>query len=302
MKKENCKKGLILKFLLAIALCCLPLEVNASTAPTIVDISVEALSDGIRAKCSFTGYDRNADYELQLYLVKVTATGEEHITYVDMQQTDSGEGSSEEASQQVETGVYKASVVFRATTEEGQVVINVKDSILYDVTKTEDGYEIIEHDPGEKVASSSGSKVIVSEGGNSCIHEFEYMVCEVATPDKDTLLAQQCLNCGDVLDYIEVANSAYQAFLQETCRQIEDAEQNTQVVIKTNRWISFNQSVSTAIMSRPDVEVKVEYLYKGDEYRVTIPAETDVIQLLDENGYCGFLYLAQVFGSEELTE
>ena len=40
----------------------------------------------------------------------------------------------------------------------------------------------------------------------------------------------------------------------------------------------------------------------GQKYEVTIPAGSDIVSLLDENGYVGFRYLDAVFGGKEITE
>jgi hypothetical protein len=52
------------------------------------------------------------------------------------------------------------------------------------------------------------------------------------------------------------------------------------------------------IAARPDTAVSVTYVYKGKKYKTVIPAGYPVLDLLDENGYCGFLYLNLIFGSE----
>ena len=54
------------------------------------------------------------------------------------------------------------------------------------------------------------------------------------------------------------------------------------------------------IASRPDMAVIINYIYKGKGYSVTIPAGYEMMSLLDENGYCGFLYLGSIFGTTEL--
>ncbi|WP_074753848.1 hypothetical protein [Butyrivibrio fibrisolvens] len=50
---------------------------------------------------------------------------------------------------------------------------------------------------------------------------------------------------------------------------------------------------------RPDVTLEVSFLdgeYKGNRVSFTIPAGTDTMSLVDDNGYFGFLYLAGQFG------
>ena len=58
--------------------------------------------------------------------------------------------------------------------------------------------------------------------------------------------------------------------------------------------------VMEALAERPDVTLHVTYLedgYKGDQKTFTIPAGTDTMSLVDENGYAGFRYLANKFGN-----
>lgn len=63
---------------------------------------------------------------------------------------------------------------------------------------------------------------------------------------------------------------------------------------------SSDKKTMEVIASRPDMAVIINYIYKGKGYSVTIPAGYDVMSLLDENGYCGFLYLGSIFGTTEL--
>ena len=58
--------------------------------------------------------------------------------------------------------------------------------------------------------------------------------------------------------------------------------------------------VMQALADRPDVSLEVSFLdgeYKGNRVSFTIPAGTDTLSLLDENGFSGFLYLAGKFGT-----
>ena len=51
-------------------------------------------------------------------------------------------------------------------------------------------------------------------------------------------------------------------------------------------------------MARPDVSLTIIYKWKGVKYKVVIPAGYPVLDLLNEDGYCGCLYLNAIFGSE----
>ncbi len=75
--------------------------------------------------------------------------------------------------------------------------------------------------------------------------------------------------------------------------------QGATVKIKTSRWISFHKKVVEALVERPDVTLEIGFLdeeYKGNRITATIPAGTDVLSLVDENGFVGFLYLVLKYG------
>lgn len=136
----------------------------------------------------------------------------------------------------------------------------------------------------------------------SCSHStVHYRIVNRANPNQDAVLAGECNNCGEVLSYSFVPNSAYAAFLEEAAGAIQNA-QTGEVVIETERWISFNQSVFDAMAMRPEVSVTVRYRYGESRYEVTIPAGAEVSGLADENGFCGFRHLDQVFGGKEIVE
>lgn len=134
-----------------------------------------------------------------------------------------------------------------------------------------------------------------------CNHTAEYRIVREADPDQDALLAGECIECGEVISYSFVANSAYAAFLEATVDMIRSAQAEEEIVIETERWISFNQAVFDAMEERPEVTVTVIYRYNGEKYQVTIPAGTGGNGLTDENGFCGFRYLDQVFGGKDIN-
>ena len=94
--------------------------------------------------------------------------------------------------------------------------------------------------------------------------------------------------------------SAFYAFNKNAQDKIKNAKQGATVKIETSRWISFHKMVMQALADRPDVSLEVSFLdgeYKGNRLSFTIPAGTDTLSLLDENGFSGFLYLAGKFGT-----
>lgn len=68
--------------------------------------------------------------------------------------------------------------------------------------------------------------------------------------------------------------------------------------MELDTYISFNRETFEALSKRPDVSLTVIYKWKGVKYKVTIPAGYNVLDLLNEDGYCGCLYLNAIFGSQ----
>ena len=127
------------------------------------------------------------------------------------------------------------------------------------------------------------------------------MTIQEATAIADAVLAYECTNCGRVTDYMKEPNSAFAQFNKESIASIETAQKDAAVTLDTDIWNSFQGSVLSALSSRPDITLVIKYRYEGKRYTVTIPAGSDVLSLIDENGYCGFRTLDSWFGGSELT-
>ena len=70
------------------------------------------------------------------------------------------------------------------------------------------------------------------------------------------------------------------------------------ITFDTNVWMSFDKKAMTAIKNSPvDVVVKFRDPITKTKYQVVIPAGTDTTALLNEEGYCGFMYLSKNFGA-----
>lgn len=128
-------------------------------------------------------------------------------------------------------------------------------------------------------------------------HSYAWEDGKEATEDDNGEMIYKC-SCGEVL--YRVPTSAYNVFNRNTAEKIKNAKQGATVKIETSRWISFHKMVMQALADRPDVSLEVCFLdgeYKGNRVSFTIPAGTDTLSLLDENGFSGFLYLAGKFGT-----
>ena len=127
-------------------------------------------------------------------------------------------------------------------------------------------------------------------------HHYVWETIE-ATEDSDGELRYKCDICGDIQTRVPI--TAYYVFNKNTTDKIRKAGQGATVKIETSRFISFHKMVMDALAERPDVTLEISFLdgeYKGDRVIVTIPAGTDALSLLDENGFVGFLYLASKYG------
>ena len=156
--------------------------------------------------------------------------------------------------------------------------------------------------PFEKASSPSGdgdSSSDTSSKSNtteSHTHSYSWEDVRPATEDDNGEMVYRC-SCGEVL--YRVPTSAYYVFNKNAQDKIKNAKQGATVKIETSRWISFHKMVMQALADRPDVTLEISFLdgeYKGNRVTVTIPAGTDALSLLDENGFVGFLYLASKYG------
>ena len=126
------------------------------------------------------------------------------------------------------------------------------------------------------------------------VHEHNYFWQEGvrATEDNNGELEYVCPECGEVI--FRVPTSAYAVFNSNAEQKIYMAPANSTVKIETERWISFHKSVLIALAYRPDVSLEVNFLsegHKGDRMSFTIPAGSDIAAILNNEDYCGFLYL-----------
>ena len=165
---------------------------------------------------------------------------------------------------------------------------------LYPVSRRGENY-IITEIAGDQAKGQLEQENEVSENLNYCSHhECDYFLIEPATPEKDAVQAYQCTDCGAVLEYKDVPNSAYTAFLKEAEKLIQSASPQSEIIISTDRWVSFNRDVLEAMKVRQDITVRVNYRYQGKNCSLVMPAGVDVELLMDENGFAGFRYIEEI--------
>lgn len=268
------------------------IEAYAAEDIQVMELCVVHDQSGIRASCVYQNFDSNNSI-LQLYLEKMDADGEFFpLGYVDLAVTGEEKRTAITSPQAAEPGMYRA--VLLQYYGEGVPVVRFRDSGVYEVK-----------DPGDMDADLAGNTDGVhfpenadSSDGWICEHTIVESVIQQATPMQDAILAEGCEKCGQVFGYIEVPNSAYTAFLNEVAGAIKAALPGEQVVVTTDRWMSFDVRVFEAIESRRDISILIKYHYQGAEHQIWIPAESDMSGLIDENGFCGFAYLSQRFGEK----
>lgn len=290
-------------------------EARAAQPPSIEELKVTAVADGVSAECRFSDYFPDAGYAVQLYLYEVDGTGTQNeVSCRDVDAADSGSGTAGTEGVNVENGIYMAAAVVKGSAGSGSPFYTYRNSMMYDVVRTGNTYVVSghqEHIPGAEDKADDDLKTSREEvsGENdweekvfSCRHEnVDYKKVKEANAEEDALQVGICRDCGAELAYSYVPNTAYAAFLQDAIHCIQSGE-GEEVRISTRRWTSFNQAVFDAMAEYPERAVTVDYRYEGKLYAVTIPAGADVGSLTDENGFCGFRYLDQVFGGMELTE
>lgn len=127
-----------------------------------------------------------------------------------------------------------------------------------------------------------------------CDHDMQYEIYREPTEEVDGLWRYGCTKCTHTEGFVSICGMG--AFFERAINTINGAEVNGTVTIATPKWMSFNKDVYDALAARPDVTVNVHFRYQGQFYAVTIPAGTDLTPYLTEDGYCGFLKLAALFG------
>lgn len=98
---------------------------------------------------------------------------------------------------------------------------------------------------------------------------------------------------------VKIASGPLTAFeYKETfIRTMKEAPKNAIVRLETSIPSCFDKMMMEALAERSDILLEVVFPVNGEKVTATVPAGYDVMSLLDENGYCGFLNLLAVFGN-----
>ena len=129
------------------------------------------------------------------------------------------------------------------------------------------------------------------------VHIWEVKeVLQAADADTDAHGAWACA-CGATKSEA-IPGTGFATFLEDSCDEILNGEENGTVEINTGIWCSLKSDVIEAIKEREDLTVKVTMSYEGEEYLLVFPAGRDM-SMLEEADWYGVLYLNQFFGVEQ---
>ena len=163
--------------------------------------------------------------------------------------------------------------------------------------KAADGYQVKGVSAGKTAVIDNGDgsySVIVPRGGGVNISA----IVEAIIRDQQQNGGSSESSASDIEVVSAPTPTQYESEQKQVQQMIRSIAQGGNCVIKSAGLISFNRATFEALAARPDVSVDVIYKWKCIKYKKTIPAGYPVLDLLNEDGYCGCLYLNAIFGSE----
>ena len=121
-------------------------------------------------------------------------------------------------------------------------------------------------------------------------------------PEPGTVIppaAQQTsiLSVAEDTEIVVIPQSWYSRKQQEFQQVVNTIPQSGVCILEADDLISFNRKTFAAFSSRTDITYVIIYKWNGNTYQTVIPAGYPVMDLLNEDGYCGCLYLNSVVGS-----
>lgn len=158
--------------------------------------------------------------------------------------------------------------------------------------KAVDGYRVKGVSAGKAKVIDNGDgsySIIVPRGGGVNISAIIEAIMKEQAGGQSTSSSEE-YTVANVVKYAEIQ--------KQTQQKIKNMERGGNCVVELDTYISFNRETFEALSKRPDVSLTVIYKWKGVKYKVTIPAGYNVLDLLNEDGYCGCLYLNAIFGSQ----
>ena len=205
-----------------------------------------------------------------------------------------------------------------ATGVEGDVVDGCMVTPPLWVEKNDDGQVVNSIKVFFKITDLEGNEVVFHEfmfpGFGPSVDETPSTPC--TPPQQETVQTAEVKS--EPTPEPQTAENNYSVFQEETIKNVEKAiaevttaaanaavsasgaaSTYTPIAIDTGVWISFKGNVYQKLQDS-GLPVQISFMYKGERYRVDIPAGADLMSLVDENGYCGFLNLMAHFGGTKL--
>jgi hypothetical protein len=102
----------------------------------------------------------------------------------------------------------------------------------------------------------------------------------------------------DITIAVSEEEKSFEEFQEQVQNEIAEIPDGGTYEIVSDSLVTFNRKTIEAFAKRSDVSISIIYTLNGKKYKVVIPAGYNMMDLLDENGYCGCLYLNMLFGSE----
>ena len=139
-------------------------------------------------------------------------------------------------------------------------------------------------------------------------HDMQWTVLKKPTLTENGKEGYRCTICGYVDESASGSGtrtksvSAYRYFGESVIKGLKEAQPGETILIDALVWKSCYKDVYEAIAARPDVTVTFRFAFDGYIFDTTIPAGADVLSLLNEEGYIGFLKLAEVYGAVMVSE
>ncbi len=105
------------------------------------------------------------------------------------------------------------------------------------------------------------------------------------------------LSVAEDTEIVVIPQTWYSTKQQEFQQVVNTIPQSGVCILEADDLISFNRKTFAAFSNRTDITYVIIYKWNGNTYQTVIPAGYPIMDLLNEDGYCGCLYLNSVFGS-----
>ena len=271
--------------------------IDAQTAISINYGEYKDIDKILAALPEMTVYKMNADTLLRLY------TGSE------------GLGSKEVSDLAEKILMEKLQYAIRK-----QDTSNGKINIAGELTKAKEGqtltFSVVANDGYEVDSVSAGDEIIpvikndngtysvtVPRGGGIDISAIFKSIKQDSTPDPkpapepSSTPGASIMSVTEETEVVVIPQSWYSTKQQEFQQVVETIPQSGVCIIESDSMISFNRKTFEAFSRRSDITYVIIYKWNDNTYQTVIPAGYPIMDLLNEDGYCGCLYLNAVFGS-----